>query len=1409
MSTGTDVDFSSLEHALGETMLADRHRLARQLRAMNDARRTGKPFDRNLARFQQELDESRLRFRSRRERRPAIEYDEILPVVQRRAEIAQAIRDHQVVVLCGETGSGKSTQLPKICLELGRGVAGMIGHTQPRRIAARSVASRVAEELRTSLGREVGFKVRFTDATSPQTMIKLLTDGMLLAETQTDRWLNQYDTLIIDEAHERSLNIDFLLGYIHRLLPQRPDLKLIITSATIDASRFADHFATVAAVPSRVAGAGALREAPVIVGANSGASPKVAPAPATRGQEVAGNVPVLEVSGRTYPVEIRYRPPAEDDEEADLFRLIADAVQEAAAEGPGDVLVFLPTERDIHDAAKVLRGRNFGGGKAEILPLYARLSIQEQQRVFQPSSGRRIVLATNVAESSLTVPGIRYVVDPGTARISVYSPRTKLQRLPIERVSQASANQRAGRCGRVGPGVCIRLYSADDYLQREQFTPPEILRSNLASVILQTECLGLGHVHEFPFLEPPKSEAIRDGYKTLFELGAVDAENRLTELGRSLHRLPVDPRIGRIILAGIDEGCLSEVLVIAAALEAQDPRDRPLEKQQQADEAHAKFEDADSDFVTYLRLWDFYHGLKNDLTKGQLRKACQQNFLSFVRLKEWTDLHRELVEVVQEFVADQRGFPSGGREPPGSGGSGRITHNQGAHAPRSVDKEGVMQRSPPLPNPLPRGGGEGTRRMIVHAAYHWPAEGLSAEKYAAVHRALLTGFLSGIAQRTETGEYQVAGGMKSWLWPGSGLAAKQPKWLVFAEAVETTRRFLRTAARIDPAWIEPLAGELVNRTYSDPQWDAEQLAVLAQERVTLWGLPIVPRRRVRYVKINPAETRELFLRHGLLAGEWPEPPQFLAHNLALAKQIEERQARLRQPALLRDDDERLEFYARQIPADVFDGRQLVDWTRQHPAQARGLFMTEADLLEPAATPASADLYPDVLEFHGLKLPLKYQHDPGGENDGVTVTVPQAGLNQLTAARLGWLVPGLLEEKVTALLKTLPKEFRRELSPIPESAKEIAPRLPFGVSELTESLSRWLEQERQLKVSPADFDASRIPEHLRMQIEVVQADGKVAAKGRDLAALQQKLGAAASTTFAAIDDTAWNRDGITTWNFGALPDVVRLERFGVMLPGYPTLIDEGSSVSLRLWDAPEKAAYELRFGVRRLFALGLARELKAQVDHLPHLNAWVLLAKTFPQPCPLREHLADLIVERACLSGGNIPRNAGDFGVGLAEAKRRLSSAVPEVVLAVRPIFDAMTQVRRQWEKVKHPQFQPSLVDAHDQLARLLAPGFLVRTPWNWLLHLPRYLQAVVRRLEKLTGGGHVRDQQQLPGLRLRWQRGFERLAQHQQRQIYDPALETYRWMLEEYRVLLFAQELGTSQPVSEKRLDKQWEAVRL
>ena len=1432
-------DNISIEEMLTKTMLVDRHRLRQQWRGLrhvkpdrggnskspeassaqsspsqSNASQSSPPpaTDQRLERFHADLARSCQRFEQRQRGVPKITFDDSLPVVLRKDEIAAAIRDHQVIVVCGETGSGKSTQLPKICLELGRGVAGTIGHTQPRRIAARSVATRIAEELSVQVGREVGFKVRFADATSQQTHIKLMTDGILLAETQSRPFLDDYDTIIVDEAHERSLNIDFLLGNLHRLVSKRRDLKVIITSATIDAERFAAHF-----------------------------------------RPVVGTVPVLEVSGRMYPVEMLYRPPSIDEngDEPDWLKGVADAVHEVCSRGPGDVLLFMPTEREILEAAKTLRGRTFGGSKPDILPLYARLSAAEQQRVFHTSSTRRIVISTNVAESSLTVPGIRYVVDTGTARISRYSPKSKLQRLPIEPVSQASADQRAGRCGRVGPGVCIRLYSEEDYQSRERYTPPEILRSNLANVILQTKTLGLGDIEDFPFLEPPKPDAIKDGYKTLFELGAVTEQHALTDMGRKLARLPVDPRIARIIWAAHEENCLGEVLIIASALEVQDPRERPLEKQQQADESHKRFADETSDFLSDLKLWDFYHKLKSELSKGQLQKACHQNFLSWTRLREWVDVHAELVEIVREFLGSPA-LKTGDRRPA----------NAAASAPASASSRGPSRK----PVPSRRGAVQGAANSSVDTTFG------RRHDVTAIHRALLTGYLSSIAFKTESGEYLAPGGMKAYLWPGSGLAGLKPKWIVAAELVETTRRFLRTVAKIDPDWIEPLAGHLIDRSYSEPHWDTESLAVMAYEKVTLFGLVVVPRRRIRYSRIDPVKSREMFVQHALVYGEWQEdedttsdpqqgrgntgkgaqasdlantrsqstntkgpgqkgaagparvhntaalrapavtrnaPPEFLTHNRELVRKLEDLQTRVRRGSLLKAEQAQFEFYHSRLPAEVMDGHHLMQWWRAAaPDERKWLLMTEADLVEEDAIVATKDSYPDAIKMKNLSLPLSYRLDPSAPDDGVTITVPQEGLNQLDGDRLGWLVPGLIEDKIVALIRTLPKEMRRDLVPIPEVAAEVAKVVNFGTGSLAAAIVEGIEFVTGIDVPASAFDESKLPDHLRMVVRVTDAEGRTLTSGRDLTLLRKEFGAIASISFSSSDDPRWTRDGLKTWDCGTLPPVIDVMRRGVALKGYPTLIDGGDTASLRLLDTPERSHYEMRFGLRRLIVLTVAREIKQQVDKLPLLQNWSLIAKTFPQPFPFRDQLCELLADRAFLPSEKFPRSDSEFRECLREGRNRISAAITEITGLLTPLFQAYSEVRKTWEKTAHPHWQATRLDVHAQLAQLVSPGFLVRTPWVWLIQFPRYTRAISLRLQKLTSGGALRDQQLLSQVVPRWQRGIERLRQHTERQIYDPELEIYRWMTEELRVALFTQELGTAVSVSEKKLDKQWEKVR-
>ncbi|MGO9109203.1 MAG: ATP-dependent RNA helicase HrpA [Thermoguttaceae bacterium] len=1307
---------------------------------------------------------------------PRLTFDPDLPISARRADIAAAIRDHQTVIVCGETGSGKSTQLPKICLEMGRGIAGLIGHTQPRRIAARSVAARIAEEIGSPLGRDVGYKVRFSESIGPQSYIKLMTDGILLAETQSDPNFDHYDTIILDEAHERSLNVDFLIGYLKRLLPKRPDLRLIITSATIDAARFAEHFST-----------------------------------------AAGPAPVVEVSGRTYPVEVFWRPmePDEDGIEPDLQDAVRAAVEEVARIDRGDVLIFMPTERDIHETAKTLRSPPLPGDatgqETEILPLYARLSIQEQQRVFQPGPKRRVVIATNVAESSLTVPRIRFVIDPGTARISRYSPRSKTQRLPIEAVAQASADQRKGRCGRVGPGICLRLFSEEDFLGRDRFTMPEIQRTNLAAVILQMKALRLGELDDFPLIDPPKPEAVRDGYRTLFELGAIDDQQELTEIGRRLSRLPVDPRIGRMILAAIEEGCLHEMLIIAAALEVQDPRERPLEKQEAADKAHAQFVDEHSDFLGYVKIWDFYHKLKDTLSRNQLQKACRQNFLSFMRLREWLDVHRELLELVEEAggsgqAAGRRGQPAAGRE---QGGDRRKRTDSGNR---------------PLPTLHP--------------------------KYDSIHRAILAGLLSSIAMRGEGHDYNVAGGGKANLWPGSGMFRSKAKWIVAAEQVETTRRYLRCCGRIDPRWIEPLAEHLIKRTYTDLHWESKWASAVALERLTLFGLVIVAGRPVRYGPIDADASRQLLIENGLVQGDLEPKPALLVHNEELLDEVQRLQAKLRQHNIVISEWERFAFYDQRLPAEIYDGVQLARWLRESPENARQITMSKADLLRQGSDVAE-DAFPDQLAAGSWELPLDYTFEPGQQHDGVTVTVPLEALNQVEREPLAWLVPGLLEEKVLAMIRSLPKALRTRFVPAPEAAKRAMAELRHGEGNLRAQVARALSHIGGVEVSAKDFDDERLPPELQMNVRVTDAEGQTLAAGRDLDALRRQLGAEAAEAFTAIDDPRWNRDGLTTWDLDELPAEIDVSRGRLAMKAYPALVDGETCVGLRLVDSPQRAAHETRFALRRLFLLAAGREVKTQVDWLPGMDKAQPAAALIPG-FDLRQQLAELLAAGAWPDDVELPRTKTEFEAALSTARQRIGLAVQDLAGVIGPWFEAYREARTAldaasgtsagatkgamtkvtpvaWGKLTLPATSPlspaapgrmgevqgvrakwqyAIDDVRGQLARLAGPKCLSTTPRTWLRHCPRYFRAIRLRLEALMSGGMAKDRERYEEFLPRWQGFLDWIAQHGPQCEADPELIHYRWMLEEYRVSLFAQKLGTSIPVSPKRLEQQWSKVK-
>jgi len=1289
-----------LEAAIVRALRADRYRLRRQLESLkrlaaNHPEWTARR-DRLRAAVERSID-ARVR---RQENLPKIEYDDQLPVSARRGEIADAIRENQVVIVCGETGSGKSTQLPKICLELGRGIEATIGHTQPRRIAARSIAARVAEELKRPLGDAVGFKVRFAEAISPASYIKLMTDGVLLAELQSDPHLDQYDTIIVDEAHERSLNIDFLLGYLKRLLPRRRDLKLIITSATIDAARFAEHFGT-----------------------------KKSPAP------------IIEVTGRTYPVEIRWRPiePDPSSDQPDWLQGVLAAVDELSAIDEGDMLVFMPTERDIHETAKALRGRKLPGDgpgrTTDILPLYARLSVAEQQKVFQPHNHRRIVIATNVAESSLTVPRIRYVIDPGTARISRYSARTKTQRLPIEPIAQASADQRMGRCGRVGPGIGIRLYDEDDYAHRERYTPPEIQRTNLAAVILECMAFRLGDIEGFPFLDPPRPDVIRDGYKTLFELGAIDDRRRLTEIGRRLSRLPVDPRIGRMILAAEDESCLHEVLVIAAALEAQDPRERPLEKQQAADQAHLQFAAEDSDFLEFLKIWEFFHGLKRKLSRNQLQRACRQNFLSFNRLREWADLHRELLEVCQ--------------------------------------RAGLKASRP-------------------------------CSDFAAIHRAILTGLLSGVALRGDTYDYQAAGGGKFNLWPGSAVFGKKPRWIVAAEAVETNKKYLRCCAKIDPAWIEPLAEHLVHRSYFDAYWEEENGSALAFEKVTLFGLPVVARRRVALGPLDPEAARQLLIQHGLVEGHLRRKPAFLRQNEALLAELEQMQAKLRRSDVLLGPWARYDFYDHRLPANVYDATRLKQWLGGlPPGQRNVLVMGEKDLLRDDPPTIEPEAFPAKLSTSAAELPIHYKFEPGAADDGLTITVPVEVLAQINPQRLGWLVPGLVEQKVLAMIRSLPKDLRRHFVPAADTAKRVMGELRFGEGDFAASVADSLSQIAGARLSPELFEEDKLPADLRINLRVLDAAGKEVAAGRDLAELQRRMGAEPPPPPPVKIDPRFQREGLSGFELDELPVETEIRRGDLAIKAFPGLLDQGESLSVRLFDTLARAERETRIALRRLFLQATRRTLQTQVNWLPGLNTMQVHAASL-NGFDLKQALAELIVERAFLVDQPLVRTREAFDRRKQEGEDRLGLAVQDVVERVTPIWPAYHQAKLALEQAASAHYRHATDDVKQQLGLLFGPDFLAVTPWDWLAHYPRFLKAIAVRLERMSAGNLARDRQYTAELAEWWKRYRERADEHAARGVFDPELELLRWMMEEYRVSLFAQKLGTSLPVSAARLEKQW-----
>ena len=1294
---------------LQDCLLGDRHRLRRRLADIDRRRRAGRPVDDLERRLEQDLRRSRGVVAARRGIGLAPKFPSELPVTGRRDEIAELIARHQVVVVCGETGSGKSTQLAKICLALGRGVFGRIGHTQPRRIAARSLAARVSEELGEETGGAVGYKVRFRDHVRPETRVKLMTDGILLAELQHDRFLGEYDTLIIDEAHERSLNIDFLLGYLKQLLPKRPDLKVIITSATIDPQRFSRHFS---------------------------------------------DAPVIEVSGRTYPVEVRYRPPPEEavaERDEAMQQAIVDAVDELSTGGRGDVLVFLSGEREIRETAETLRKHHMD--LTEILPLYARLGPAEQSRIFRPSGKRRIILATNVAETSLTVPGIRYVIDVGYARISRYSHRSKVQRLPVERVSRASADQRKGRCGRVAAGICIRLYSEEDYLARRDFTEPEILRTNLASVILQMQLLGFGDIEGFPFVDRPDTRLIKDGYRVLEEIGAVDGLRKVTRIGRHLARLPVDPRMGRMLLEAAQTHCLREVQVIAAALSVQDPRDRPLEKQQAADEAHALFRDETSDFITFLRLWEWLEEQRRHLSRRKFHDLCRERFLSWTRVQEWHDIHHK-----------QRGqmHEMGYRE------------NQAEAGPEEL------------------------------------------------HKAILSGLLSHVGVRAAGKErdYLGARNTRFHIFPGSGLFQKQPKWVVAAELVETTRLYARTVAQVQPEWIESLAGHLVKRSYSEPHWQKSRGQVGGYEKVTLFGLVLVPRRRINFGPIDPQQSREIFIRSALVDGDFHTRAPFWRHNQELLEYVHDLEARSRSRDILVDEEQIFAFYASRIPEGIYSAAQFEKWLRKATrTQSKILHMRMEDLMRPDARAVDAARFPDHLDVGGMQLPVEYRFDPGGGADGLTLVVPTEVLNQVSSARAEWLVPGLLRERVVALMKGLPKTLRKHFVPVPDFADRCLRELVPSDRSLVQALGECLKRHTGVHVPEDAWPAYELPDHLRMNFRVVDGDGRTVAEGRDLLQIKKRHAVPAHARRQRLPGTGLEREGMNDWACGRLPPAVDIERAGIRLKGFPALVDCGDSVAVRVLDADDSARAAHREGLRRLLMLALpqqVRYLRKQMQNLERLRLQYakvpkrsLSGGDMSSPSRgIEDELVYLSIDLAFLEGRPDIRDKETFVQRVADCKAGLAEMSSLAAERVGRILDSYQEARKTLAGITAVNWLPSLRDMQQQLDGLVFQGFLQQVSWERLQHYPRYLSAVTARAQKLAHAA-ARDRKLMADMQplyADWQARYQATLDRGE---HDARLEEVRWLFEELRVSLFAQELGTAHPVSMKRIRKRWEALGL
>ena len=1373
---------------------ADRGRLIALAKKREDFAQQQKPLESLDKQLADALSAARERFAARKLRHTAIahpHFDDALPIAERRAEIAALIAKHQVVILCGETGSGKTTQLPKICLEIGRGINGMIGSTQPRRIAARSLATRLAKELGAAGTHSVGYKIRFNDHTDENTFVKVMTDGILLAETHSDQSLWKYDTLIIDEAHERSLNIDFLLGYVKQLLAKRRDLKVIITSATIDPQRFARHFA-LSPGPSPAGGRGA-----VLAGF---ASP-------TQNQEIV-QAPVIEISGRTYPVEVRYRPEHFLDDAEDAVP-IEDAVVKAIDEifhetHEGDILVFLPGEREIRDCDEALRKHH--PLQTEVLPLYSRLSNAEQDRVFQRSYRRRIVLATNVAETSLTVPGIRYVVDAGVARINRYSPRSKINQLLIEPISQASAQQRSGRCGRVASGIAVRLYAEDDFNARPLFTTPEILRTSLADVILRMKSLGLGDVADFPFIEPPSSRMIEDGYRQLFELGAVDADKGLTALGWKLAKFPIDPSIARMLLAGEREACLAEVLIIASALSVQDPRLRPHDKQQEATLAHEKFAHPQSEFMAFLKLWKFYEeAWKHKKSNRKFDQQLHDNYLSPLRMREWRDVHAQLVD-----VCAAQGMRVGDAVKPGRG---VVTENPPPTAKDALESAQAIAGVVPFSK-----AGNEQREPAISGSEKKTAANVAP--YDNIHRALLTGLIGNVGTKAIEGDHYLGTrGIKFQLTRKNQQHAAQKtnrmKWVMAAELTETTRVYARTVASIEPEWIEQLAAHLVTRTHFEPHWERKSGQVVAFEQVSLYGLIVNPRRRVHYGAINPVESREIFIRQGLVAGEVDTHGKFLRHNQKLIGEIEDIEAKARRQDVLIDDDDMFHLYDAVIPADIVNMAGFEKWRKDAERKTPTLLeFTREQYMRRGAGEVTFELFPKSLKHRGAVFPLAYRFEPSHPMDGVTITLPVAVMNQVNAARFEWLVMGMLRDKVTALFKTLPQKIRSQIVPVPDTVSDfighIGTRegmrdLSAAEMSLLDAMAVFLRDTKQI-AAPADaWDATRLPPHLTMNFRIVDADGKELAMARDFAALKEQFADASRTVFSTLHSNRLERNDIVRWDFDALPDVINFERNQIRYDGYPALVDRGMSVSIKIFDVQQAAKHSHRRGLARLFMLELAEQVKFLERGIKFSPiAAFQYAHYFPES---KNHTQEAMKQElvfAAFAGTLVDaapteiRDGDAFNAARVSGKPTLGENTQALMRAMEESLLISAETRKLLQERYVKSWEHIGPEIEDQLTHLFQPEFLRDVPLSQLLHFPRYLKAILVRVNKAKGGTMERDLEHAKAIRPLWQNALKLTDW------LEPKAAEYRWMIEELRVSLFAQELRTPMPVSVKRVTKLW-----